>query len=68
MLSLGMGLLLYHSVGLFSILFFKCKEASVLEKRESVVLLQHQVLLRWFAEELRQVRKIIYKAIFSGGK
>lgn len=49
--------LLHHGIGLFSINFFKSKK-----KRESIVF----VTTSRYSEKLRQIRKFIYKTIFSG--
>ncbi len=60
---------LYHGVRLFSLIFCKHKGATVskvLEKRESIVCYIKFFRAIGFAEELRQVWKIINKAVFCG--
>ncbi len=59
----------YRSVRLFFLIFCKHKGATVstvIEKRESIVCYIKFFRAIGFAEELRQVRKIINKAVFCG--
>ncbi len=61
---------LYHGVGLLSLIFVKRKGATVskvLEKRvHSFCYIIKLFCAVGYAEELREVRKIIYKAVFCG--